>query len=341
MPRKLTQSEFENRIKKFGHNIRVLSEYSGTTGRAQCVCLDCGRKWETSFKSLLNGHGCQHCSSKRLNDNPEHREKLRNRNLPQCKSISHDEFMEKFLTQGDPNVEVIGKYVNSSTRIHCRCKKCGFKWDVIPTSLLRGHGCRMCGYEVAKAKQSKSHDEFLADFERLGNKNIEIIGQYISCSHSIKVRCKQCGKVWDASIIHLLYSGHQCYDCYKKNNFGENHPNWKPTKTNEERLRKREYPEYREFVQGVLRRDKFVCQISGTVGGDLVAHHLNSYDWDIDNRTNVDNGITLSKDIHIEFHKQYGYGNNTKSQFLDFAKCLLNDNRISEDAYIALNNKLK
>lgn len=50
-------------------------------------------------------------------------------------------------------------------------------------------------------------------------------------------------------------------------------------------------------------------------GGNLVAHHLNGYNWDVENRFNLDNGITLCEDCHIEFHRIYGFGNNTKKQF--------------------------
>lgn len=48
------------------------------------------------------------------------------------------------------------------------------------------------------------------------------------------------------------------------------------------------------------------------------AHHLDGYNWCIDKRTSVDNGITLCKKCHNEFHNIYGRGNNTENQFKEF-----------------------
>ena len=50
----------------------------------------------------------------------------------------------------------------------------------------------------------------------------------------------------------------------------------------------------------------------------LNAHHLDGWNWCKDKRFKTSNGITLCEDCHVEFHKEYGYGNNTKEQFQEF-----------------------
>ena len=49
-----------------------------------------------------------------------------------------------------------------------------------------------------------------------------------------------------------------------------------------------------------------------------MVHHLNSYHWDKEHRTDLDNGITITEEIHKLFHKIYGRKNNTKEQFEEF-----------------------
>lgn len=64
---------------------------------------------------------------------------------------------------------------------------------------------------------------------------------------------------------------------------------------------------------------KRACQLCGEYGQKLVVHHLNGYNWDKENRYNVDNGVTLCEKCHKAFHKIYRNGNNTKEQYIEYA----------------------
>lgn len=323
---KLTQEEFLERMNKINPNIKILSKYTKRKDRVECLCLKCGHIWNPMADKLLTGRGCPICAwDKRT----------------QCKPYSHEVFIEKFNKVKNKDIILLNKYINSSIKLHCKCKKCGNEWYVTPQTLLDGRGCFKCGVEIIKSKTRISHDEFMKRFSIMGNPRIEIIGKYISMSHSIKVRCKECGKKWDANPTKILYCGSGCYDCYRKHNYGENNPLWNPNITDDERIIKRHYLEYEHFIKDVLKRDNYICQITGQVGQKLNVHHLNGYNWDKENRTNVDNGITLSEKIHHEFHDIYGYGNNTKTQFIEFIEMLFKNNRITNEKYNLLMNKLK
>lgn len=101
------------------------------------------------------------------------------------------------------------------------------------------------------------------------------------------------------------------------------HPRWKRHLTNDERTHTRNLYKIRSWRTEVFERDSYECKSCGyNKGGILVAHHLNGYNWDKENRTNVDNGITLCKHCHLEFHSEYGYGDNTKEQFEEYNQAL-------------------
>ena len=67
----------------------------------------------------------------------------------------------------------------------------------------------------------------------------------------------------------------------------------------------------------------------------------NGYNWDVKNRTNIKNGITLNKSIHNEFHKLNGKGNNTKAQFVEFINSLRSQDRISDKRRDLILERLK
>lgn len=99
---------------------------------------------------------------------------------------------------------------------------------------------------------------------------------------------------------------------------GKLNTNWNPLLTNVDRDRHRDYPEYKEWREAVFERDCYTCQKCGNVGGEINAHHIDSYANNKDKRTSIDNGITLCKKCHNNFHHKYGWQNNNKEQLLEW-----------------------
>jgi len=90
--------------------------------------------------------------------------------------------------------------------------------------------------------------------------------------------------------------------------------------TEQERLDKRSLAGYREWIKQIFQRDNYTCQLTGKCGGKLSAHHLYSWNKYPEKRFDINNGITISKELHDEFHNLYGRGNNTPSQLEDYKK---------------------
>lgn len=87
-----------------------------------------------------------------------------------------------------------------------------------------------------------------------------------------------------------------------------------------ENVKLRGSPEYKFWRRECLRRDNFTCKKSGQYGGELRVHHINNFADFPELIFIIDNGITLSKKSHTDFHKIYGNKNNTREQLDKFLK---------------------
>jgi hypothetical protein len=142
--------------------------------------------------------------------------------------------------------------------------------------------------------------------------------------------------IWECDKGHIFNMtwanfqfGQRCPECFHIYNVGENHPNWNPNITRDERLHKRDYQreEVIKWRNLIFERDNYTCQICNKRNGlgetiYLNAHHLNGWNWYIYGRFDVNNGITLCKDCHNLFHGVYNNRNNTKEQFEEFKEML-------------------
>ena len=79
--------------------------------------------------------------------------------------------------------------------------------------------------------------------------------------------------------------------------------------------------EYKLWQDSVLNRDNNTCQKCGyNFVSKLVAHHILNFSKWVELRFAIDNGITLCRNCHKEFHLKYKKTNNSREQVLEFIK---------------------
>lgn len=76
--------------------------------------------------------------------------------------------------------------------------------------------------------------------------------------------------------------------------------------------------DYKDWRNMVFIRDAYKCQVCGVNSNNLKAHHLDGFGIAPHKRFDVTNGVTLCDNHHLQFHKEYGFGGNTKEQFDEF-----------------------
>lgn len=138
----------------------------------------------------------------------------------------------------------------------------------------------------------------------------------------VNVQCDCCKKIYKIKYQDYFRQNHNgkiyCNKCANTILFtGEDNPRWNNNLSQEERINKRKTDKDVIWKKKIFARDKYTCRKCGKQS-NLTAHHLNGYNWCVEERYSIENGVCLCEDCHKNFHSTYGYGNNTKEQFIEW-----------------------
>ncbi|HEY5587362.1 MAG TPA: hypothetical protein VIK86_00240 [Candidatus Paceibacterota bacterium] len=285
-----------------------------------------------SHDKLLMRHNSMNCNNNEYPVTPD--KFLSGRRCPECygniKRTFNDIVNKMKIVHPDIKVlsefyKIAGDKDKRNTKfINCKClnEGCDNEWSASEQSVISGCGCYKCGRIATSKKLRIELDDVKSELAKT-NKNIIILNENYkedeNCKSYLNMKCLICNNEWESTADNLR-SGRGCPKCAIKNNSGINAWNYNPNLTQEEREVRRSYigdENYSHWRNSVFKRDDYTCQHCGARNGmgkaiTLNAHHLNGYHWDKENRMNVDNGITLCKECHDEFHKRYKNKYNTK-----------------------------
>ncbi|MGG0684165.1 HNH endonuclease [Bacillus licheniformis] len=236
-----------------------------------------------------------------------------------CQGISEYDLKSVKLLFARHDCTLLEKeYINSNTPMKYICS-CGNVSEIRLQCFLRGQRCINCkGLKISSSKRT-SFTEVKKVFNLAGCILLTEEKEYHSRDQKLSYICA-CGKRESVSFHSFKKTKKRCHECFNQSKRGSNHYNYNHDKTVEERMLGRKYEDYYLWVKSVYERDGYTCQICGLDNCKLNAHHLDSYDWCIDGRTELENGVTLCVDCHKNFHEIYGYGSNTKWQFEEYAE---------------------
>ena len=123
---------------------------------------------------------------------------------------THEEYVEELKIK-NPDIEVTGTYVNSSTSIEHHCLKHDVYWNTVPSRVLKGCGCEECRKEKFRKKRCITHEDYISMVNEV-NKDIEVIGHYIDMKTKILHKCKIHEVEWLSTPDNILKGG-GCQKC--------------------------------------------------------------------------------------------------------------------------------
>ena len=190
MGKRKTHEEYVAEVSIKHPTIEVVGRYVGARTKILHKCKIDGWEWNPSPDSILSGRGCPKC---------------RSRYMSNFLSRTHDEYVNE-VSCINPNIEILGTYINSGTKILHRCKIDGYAWSVVPSSILKGVGCPMC------AGKAPHTTETFIEIMNIVHPNIEVIGTYVNNKTNIDLRCKIDGHKWSPTP-HNVLRGTGCPKC--------------------------------------------------------------------------------------------------------------------------------
>jgi hypothetical protein len=112
-------------------SIELVGEYINKDKKTTFRGLACGHEWEARPNDVMvKKSGCPHCS----------------KNAKLSKDIVNERIHGR-------EIEMIGEYVNKSTKSLFRHLICGNNWEATPGNIMKGNGCPLCvthGFDASK-----------------------------------------------------------------------------------------------------------------------------------------------------------------------------------------------
>lgn len=177
-------------------NIEVVEQYIDAKTKIVHYCLIHDVYWKAAPTSILRGCGCIECG----------KDKISNRFLK-----THDEYVNELQTV-NPNIIVLGQYVNMKTPILHKCSIHEVEWTTSPDSVLQGCGCNECRSEKISTKNLKTHEQYVEDL-KLVNPSVIVLEQYINVNTPILHKCLNDNNEWYVSPSCVL-TGYGCPQCH-------------------------------------------------------------------------------------------------------------------------------
>ena len=208
MSKKKTNEQFLKEISVLtGDEYLFLEPYIGNKYPIKVRHNTCGHEYEVRPDNFLRRARCPVCSRK------IHYLKIKK---------TDEQFKKEVYDLVKDEYTVLGKYINSQTKIKIRHDKCGNIVNIKPSAFLSDPRCKKCYRKKTNSKnRTKTTEQFKQEVFNIVGNEYTVLGEYIKNNVKIKMRHNKCGYEWKVTPGSFL-SGNRCPKCSNRLNTGRN-----------------------------------------------------------------------------------------------------------------------
>ena len=188
--RTLTHESYIEKLLIKNPTVKAVEKYIGAKSKILHHCMVHDIDFCATPSDVLQGHGCSMCKSEKIS------KKL---------SKTHEQYIED-VKKVNPNISVIGKYVNANNYVLHKCLKDGYEWNARPANVLSGFGCPKCSERFRR-----THNDYILEVEEL-NPDVVVVGKFNGLQTPILHKCAIHDVEWMANPESIL-RGCRCWKC--------------------------------------------------------------------------------------------------------------------------------
>jgi PHP family Zn ribbon phosphoesterase len=188
MATKSNTKEFKEKVKKLvGIEYTVLGEYINSKTKIRILHGKCGYEYKVTPNDFTSGYRCPKCGG----------------TMPKNTEI----FKKEVFDFEGKEYEVLGEYVNSSTKIKMLHSKCGYEYEVTPNDFIQSTRCPQCF-----GTPLKTTEQFKKEVFDLEGNEYTVLDEYINGKTKIRMLHGKCGFEYKVTPFNFI-SGKRCPKC--------------------------------------------------------------------------------------------------------------------------------
>lgn len=310
MARAKTNEEYYNEVTEINPNIKISGFYVNGNSKMNCQCNECGYKWISTARNLLNPKQCLNCFHKeRIFEYPD---------------IFHSEFC-KLIEENYPLLTITGTYYKGLKLISCTCKNCGYHKRARVQKLLENT------YECSMCKNGKENIKYgINDIKSVNPVIYECLKEKTNADkYTINSRtkvdfiCPSCGQtIKNKTIDKVNRRGLKC-KCQDGNSLGEKYF-YQVIKSVDENVEVEKYINgnfsYRYDFYGNVNGKEWICEIQGKQHSEksFETHGGRTLEEEIENdKLKREYALSQGIDFYIQIDSKESGFNQLKDEILN------------------------